>query len=346
MKRCIVACVLGMCWVGCRIDVPEGVLPCREPEDCPIHWVCAQGSCARAPGALRDAGAQLQRYMDDAAVGEPLDAALALRDLSVDDEQLAEAGLGLFSDEPDAETEEPSLASDAGRSYATQLDAAADSSASAHTQCEPESCVNVGVDSDCDGTVDEGLRLGQPCSATQGVGACASGVISCLGSSEQPTCAAGQPTAESCNATDDDCDGEVDEGYALLSDVLHCGACDVRCGEAEVCCAGSCQAVLPADYGAACGGKCDDPGRVQCDGSCSRSDPVELGMPCGHCGGTIQCDGRCSEPDPPGYGERCRDGISTIGCSGSCECLRECLSGELVACALPCPIVCRNGSCN
>jgi hypothetical protein len=73
-----------------------------------------------------------------------------------------------------------------------------------------------GLDDDCDGQVDEGFNVGQPCSA--GVGACfAAGQMACAADGLSTACSAvaGQPTAEVCNGVDDDCDGVVDpEGTA------------------------------------------------------------------------------------------------------------------------------------
>jgi hypothetical protein len=50
------------------------------------------------------------------------------------------------------------------------------------------------------------------------------------------------PLPETCNALDDDCDGKVDNGFDLLTDVNHCGACAIRCtGAARRCCTGVCR---------------------------------------------------------------------------------------------------------
>jgi hypothetical protein len=67
------------------------------------------------------------------------------------------------------------------------------------------------LDDDCDGTPDNGLGLGEACSA--GVGACAQdGVSACLPDGTVGCDAApGAPGVETCNTLDDDCNGVVDD---------------------------------------------------------------------------------------------------------------------------------------
>jgi hypothetical protein len=72
-----------------------------------------------------------------------------------------------------------------------------------------------GTDDDCDGEIDEGFQVGQPCG--QGEGNCAvEGFITCdlRGTSY---CKTPEPKIqeERCDGKDNDCDGDVDEGFAL-----------------------------------------------------------------------------------------------------------------------------------
>lgn len=57
-------------------------------------------------------------------------------------------------------------------------------------------------------------------------------------------CSPTEDGEEVCNDRDDDCDGEADEGFDLLGDVAHCGACSRRCSAGAhahpVCSSGQC----------------------------------------------------------------------------------------------------------
>jgi len=72
-----------------------------------------------------------------------------------------------------------------------------------------------GRDEDCDGKVDEGVRV------VCGLGLCSRYAASCTS-----TCTPGQPFAETCNGYDDDCDGVVDNGSS-----------ESLCGDANASCA-------------------------------------------------------------------------------------------------------------
>ncbi|UQA61149.1 MopE-related protein [Polyangium aurulentum] len=76
---------------------------------------------------------------------------------------------------------------------------------------EPEVCN--GLDDDCDGTPDNGLGLGLPC--TSGLGECAKPGTTTCDAKGGVTCDAvpGDPVYEDCNNNlDDDCDGTVNDG--------------------------------------------------------------------------------------------------------------------------------------
>ena len=97
----------------------------------------------------------------------------------------------------------------------------------------PEVCD--GVDSDCNGSVDDGVAqtdpqigkaciTGQPGICSAGTTVCAAGAVQC--SPLQ------QPQQETCNSLDDDCDGSVDEGNPGGG-----AACDT--GQSGACAAGA-----------------------------------------------------------------------------------------------------------
>ncbi|MCA9542484.1 MAG: hypothetical protein KC620_26485, partial [Myxococcales bacterium] len=75
------------------------------------------------------------------------------------------------------------------------------------------------TDDDCDGAVDEGLGLGDACTA--GENEClVNGTIVCAEDGESAGCdaIAREAAPETCNGADDDCDGETDEDFPGVGD--------------------------------------------------------------------------------------------------------------------------------
>ncbi|MCB9540070.1 MAG: thrombospondin type 3 repeat-containing protein [Myxococcales bacterium] len=208
----------------------------------------------------------------------------------------------------------------------------------------PEICNT--VDDDCDGTVDEGLGLGDAC--TGGVGACAAAGTVVCGGAGATLCDAtpGAPGAELCNSVDDDCDGTVDEGLGLGESCTEgVGACaadgTIVCGDAG---ATVCDATPGAPVAEACNGADDD-----CDGTVDEA--LGVGESCtagvGACaaGGTVVCgdagetvcdatpggpaaevcngaDDDCdgSVDEGLGLGESCTEGVGACAADGTVVC--------------------------
>ncbi len=140
-----------------------------------------------------------------------------------------------------------------------------------------------GLDDDCDGAVDEGVRVGTAC------GACGAGATVCTGG--EVLCEGDRaPEEEDCNGVDDDCDGEVDEEARLVGD-----ACDA---------------------GEACGGV----GALVCDQGVLNCGGVERPEAEDVCNGVDDdCDGRLDEAEPS-EGEACGDDVGACE-PGALRCL-------------------------
>ena len=180
----------------------------------------------------------------------------------------------------------------------------------------PELCGD-DTDDDCDGALDEGFDLGQPCFA--GEGACRrQGVSECTRDGRDVECgvAAGEPRDEVCgDGADDDCDGSVDEGFAVGARCrVGVGACAragaLRCEGDDVAC--DAEPGLPGDE--VCGNARDD----DCDGNIDEGFAVgadcQVGEGACHREGFVVCnperdDVVCSAQEGEPVAERCGNGL-------------------------------------
>ena len=140
------------------------------------------------------------------------------------------------------------------------------------------------LDDDCDGAFDETFPLkGQACDGADqdqclnGTWSCQAGGLACL--DDAPN------ISEACGGGDEDCDGEVDEGFDLLTDPEHCGSCNTPCVHPTVsswlCVVGACEVDT-----------CDDPTDHDLDGvptnGCECSETL---------GGVESCNGQDEDCD-------------------------------------------------
>jgi RHS repeat-associated protein len=208
-----------------------------------------------------------------------------------------------------------------------------------------------GVDDNCDGAIDEGFGVGEPCEA--GAGVCLSAGVWRCSPEGGATCdappAVGGP--EQCNGVDDDCDGQVDND-------LGGGACETGlpgvCGGGQRSCEGGELRCWPAVEASPeqcngldddCDGQIDnDTGTVSCGvGVCQRDLPacVDGGAPACDplvgaqaqelCNGLDDdCDGQIDE-DALGDGEACGAGMGACQRAG----VRACIDGAQICDAVP-----------
>ena len=165
------------------------------------------------------------------------------------------------------------------------------------------------IDNDCNGRVDDGLGLGDPC--TGGIGACAApGVLGC-GDVGEVSCLAPQspPSDEVCDGLDNDCNGADDDGFRVGE------ACTSGLGE---CAAGGFFACT-LEGGVECTGVPGDPGEEVCDGLDNDCDGfVDNGDP----GGGADCNFEL-----PG---NCAAGVTT--CAGGAQTCRQIVFAQPETC--------------
>ncbi len=155
----------------------------------------------------------------------------------------------------------------------------------------PEAEICNGQDDDCNGVVDDGFNIGQPC---EGVGACGPGVLECRSNiatrcSTDPGGSRHGDVPETCDGTDEDCDGRIDEDFMVGI------VCPGRCGPGHLECGPARDLICDTDVGGSryvvsdeiCDGRDNN-------GAGTVADGFNLGAPCegvGRCGaGVFECD--------------------------------------------------------
>jgi hypothetical protein len=224
----------------------------------------------------------------------------------------------------------------------------------------PEECN--GLDDDCNGTVDDGIPLGGPCGATEGV--CMPGNLRCVRGEE--VCVGAVPgRAERCNCADDDCDMRIDEdaGGGLCPGESECVSCqcalpcvrdefEERCptGRIPDRVGGSCFCITPPCSEASCAAETiERAGEIVCAPERDDVGPcVCRGAGCvSACDGVVCDPGSVCDPFDP-LGRCVEDSCRTRGCPDGERC--DSASGlcEADACAgVTCDRdeVCREGAC-
>ncbi len=217
------------------------------------------------------------------------------------------------------------------------------------TECTPqgeEVCNN--ADDDCDGDFDEGFGVGETpercggcevaCDLPRAEASCQDGVCGIAVCQEgfededgevangcEAVVCTPDPGAEVCDGEDNDCDGQVDEGFDLLTDLRHCGGCDRACeldGATPACEAGRC--LIEGCLGDHL--DLDEAPENGCEYLCEAADRSDREIPCD--GQDNDCNGVID--DDPRLGSACALGPGLDG-------LLVCFDGGLICAAPPAP---------
>jgi hypothetical protein len=220
---------------------------------------------------------------------------------------------------------------------------------------DAETCANMGVDDDCNGTADDVPTVGNRCVVTGAQGPCATGALRCMGSAGPACVSNAMPGEEVCNGMDDDCNGVSDEGFNLRRDRLNCGACGNRCGTGQDCCASRCiDTSGDTNHCGACGNRCANGQRCR-NGMCMAPDMPVAGMPMA---GSPPVSGMTGSSGAGAGGVGGNAGGPAPGCSPACAMGETCCDGVCVdlqsdknncrSCGNVCPFVdsgCCLGEC-
>ncbi len=198
-----------------------------------------------------------------------------------------------------------------------------------------------GVDDDCDGRIDEGVRNACGDCGPAPPEVCNGGDEDCDGQIDEGALndcgGCGDPPQEVCNGQDDDCDDAIDEGVANA-----CGGCgdpphEVCNGQDD-----DCDDAIDEGVASACGG-CGDPPHEVCNGQdddCDDAIDEGVANACGGCGAVPPetCDG--TDEDCDGSVDEALERPCATDCGEGTE---VCAAGQWTRCDAPTP---RREICN